>query len=264
MSEQEQEVEVQNAEQQDSPEDIARASRMGWVAKDQFRGDPNKWKPAKEFLERGEREIPILRERLHKMETEYAHMSNTLKRFNENHEKALATAREQAIAETKRQQAEAVALGDKDAFLAADRKLEELRREEQRPTQQQEPQQVTFTPEFLEWKAQNQWVESDPEMYQYALAQGAYLDRTKPHLKADTRAFLAEVRKRVEKEFPHKFGNPQRSAPSSVEGDSRAAPAKRGKYTYSDLPPEAKQACDRYVKQGLMNKETYLKHYFGE
>lgn len=263
MSEQEQEVEVQNNEPQDSPEDIERASRMGWVSKDQFRGDPNKWKPAKEFLERGEREIPILRERLHSMERVNSQLQADMRRFTENHEKALAAAREQAIAETKRQQAEAVALGDKDAFLAADRKLEELRREEQRPAPQQE-QQVTFTPEFLEWKAQNQWVESDPEMYQYALAQGAYLHQTKPHLKADTRAFLAEVRKRVEKEFPHKFGNPQRSAPSSVEGDSRAAPAKRGKYTYSDLPPEAKQACDRYVKQGLMNKETYLKHYFGE
>jgi hypothetical protein len=37
-----------------------------------------------------------------------------------------------------------------------------------------------------------------------------------------------------------------------------------GGKSYAALPDDAKKACDRFVKQGLMTKEQYIKDYFGE
>lgn len=45
-----------------SDEDRARA--LGWKDREEYRGDPRRWTPAKEFLDRGDRELPILREQL--------------------------------------------------------------------------------------------------------------------------------------------------------------------------------------------------------
>ena len=52
------------SEHVDSDEDVARARRMGWIPKDEYGGKPDNWRSAKDFIERGENEMPILRERL--------------------------------------------------------------------------------------------------------------------------------------------------------------------------------------------------------
>src|SRR5215469_11122131 len=43
------------------PTDAEREARnLGWVGKDEFKGDPSKWRPAEEFLDRGKRILPIV------------------------------------------------------------------------------------------------------------------------------------------------------------------------------------------------------------
>ena len=39
---------------------------------------------------------------------------------------------------------------------------------------------------------------------------------------------------------------------------------KTGKYSFNDLPPEAKQACMKFEKQKLLTREEYVRDYFGE
>jgi hypothetical protein len=53
----------EQAEAQDSPEDISEATGMGWVPKDKFRGNPDLWKPAAEFVRRGREILPIVQKR---------------------------------------------------------------------------------------------------------------------------------------------------------------------------------------------------------
>src|SRR6266481_6951950 len=36
------------------------AKSMGWVSKDEFQGDPEKWIPADQYVDRGEHLLPIL------------------------------------------------------------------------------------------------------------------------------------------------------------------------------------------------------------
>ncbi len=45
-----------------------RAYKMGWVPKDQFKGKPELWRPAEEFVERGETLIPFLNKKIRKLE----------------------------------------------------------------------------------------------------------------------------------------------------------------------------------------------------
>ena len=50
----------------------ARARRMGWYPKDEFHGRPDDWIPAEKFVDRSERELPILRENLRRFDTRAA------------------------------------------------------------------------------------------------------------------------------------------------------------------------------------------------
>src|SRR5580698_7384300 len=52
---------VSGAEETPRPnESEVEARRLGWVGKDEFKGDPDKWRPADEFLDRGRRILPIV------------------------------------------------------------------------------------------------------------------------------------------------------------------------------------------------------------
>jgi F0F1-type ATP synthase membrane subunit b/b' len=124
-----------------------RARRIGWVPKDEFRGDPEKWAPADEFLERGERTLPILLERNRKIDDKLGKaekdnktlreqieaMNGTLKEardtfveFRERTANVEQRAYQRARAELLAERDAAVAAADPAAFKAADAALTEL------------------------------------------------------------------------------------------------------------------------------------------
>ena len=82
-----------------------------------------------------------------------------------------------------------------------------------------------------------------------------------PSLKG--KPFLKEVERQLKEEFPHKFQNQRQNAPAAVHGGESKGGAKPNGKGYRDLPPEAKQMCDSFVKQGLLTKEQYVKDFFG-
>ena len=71
-------------------------------------------------------------------------------------------------------------------------------------------------------------------------------------------AQLAEVAKRMKAEFPHKFENANRRTPAAVEGST---PTRKPGKTRADLPPEARTAMDKWVKQGLLTEKQFLGDY---
>lgn len=247
----------QKAAQQTDVESKAR--RMGWVPRDEFRGDPAKWRPADAFVERGENEMPILKERLRHQDKQLADLQATVKQFAEYHSKTEQRAYERAVKELKARQIEAVSTGDTQAFMQIDDEIAALQKESAAAPKISVPDvNPDEHPVFKTWVSRNQWYANDKEMHAYADSIGAFLNQTKPHLVGDE--FFAEVTKKVKAEFPDKFENPRRSAAPAVEGSSQA-PRKGGK-GYSDLPGEAKAACDRFLKQGLIkNREEFVSNY---
>ena len=60
--------------------------------------------------------------------------------------------------------------------------------------------------------------------------------------------------------FRSRFGKQKVNNPIDVGTGSTSRPAK-GKKSYESLPAEAKAACDKFVKQGLMTREEYVKEF---
>ena len=63
-----------------SEEVEVKARNMGWLEKDEFKGDPELWTDAAAFLERGENIMPILKERLDKMDKDLTEKTTQLEK----------------------------------------------------------------------------------------------------------------------------------------------------------------------------------------
>jgi small-conductance mechanosensitive channel len=233
-----------------------KARKMGWTPKEEFKGDPEKWRSAEEFVERGENMIPILRDTVKRQQKQLEELHKTMREFGEYHSKTEQRAYERAYQDLKARQIEAVAAGDSAAFVQIDNEIAELNKQasEKRAPEAGPP------PEYVEWESRNEWVKKDKKMLAYAEAQFEYLQRTETDMTYSE--VLDEVTKAVKKQFPDKFTNPKRESAPSVEGATPAA--KRGGKTYADLPKDAKDACDKFVSKYGIKREEYVKNYFEE
>lgn len=231
-----------------------KARKMGWTPKEEFKGDPEKWRSAEEFVERGENMVPILRDTVRKQERKIADLERNIAEIAVNATKSEQRAVQKALSELKARQIEAVAAGNTEAFVQIDQEIEDLHKQ----ALESQPKPKGPPPEYVEWEEKNTWVRNDPVMLAYAESQFEYLKRTKPGMLYSE--VLESVSKAVKKEFPDKFSNPRRESAPSVEG-STPSPKKGGK-TYADLPKEAKEACDRFVERYKVKREDYVKQYF--
>lgn len=246
-----------DAKQDDKNTEIEdKARKMGWTPKEEFRGDPEKWRDAAEFVERGENMIPIMKATVKKQEQKISDLEKTIKEFADYHSKTEQRAYERAFRELKEKQIQAVAAGDAQTFVKVDAEIEDLRKQASEvPTIK--PQNNAVDPVYEEWASRNKWIE-DKTLEKEAEAQAIYL-RERGNTKTGTE-FLDAVKERVKREFPEKFENPRRNAAPAVEGSTTTQ--RKGGKTYSDMPPEVRAACDRFVAQKLLTKEAYVKQYF--
>lgn len=236
-----------------APEVEEKARKMGWTPKEEFRGDPDKWRGAAEFVERGENMLPIVRKTVEKQEREIADLKKSIKEFSEYHTKTEQRAYERALKDLKTKQIEAVAAADTATFVEIDKEIAELNKDIS-----VKPKASDEHPDYKPWLEKNKWAEDDTELAAYAEGQAVYL--RKKGVKVEGAEFLDMVAERVKKEFPDKFSNPRRNSAPSVEGATNLAKRGGGR-TYADLPAEARAACDRAVKNYGIKKEDYVKNY---
>jgi len=240
-----------------------KAAKMGWTDKASFKGDPEKWRPAEEFIERGETMMPILKAQVKRQDREIAELKQSMKQFGEYHTKTEARAYENALNTLRQQRAEAIAAGDGATFDKVDEAIGVLRKD---MGERQAPQQKSGDddPVYKEWESRNKWVQ-DPVMYNQSMAAAKFLREMGDTSKDDE--FLDKVKEEVRKRNPDKFENPRRSAVASVEG---GVPTQRtGGKNYASLPADAKAACDRMAKNGFAGdakaqaefKAEFVKNY---
>lgn len=235
------------------------ARRLGWVPKEEFKGDPDKHRSAEEFLERGKTILPILQrdnKRLH----------DTVSRF----EKELKETREAAagVEELVRKQAERehkkalrdlerrldAAIETADVTQARQIRAEITELQTGEPAPKREPKPVgeadkpAVDPEIQSWIDENDWFNKSAALRSYMSEEFGELEKRNPG--ASKAEILAEAKRRTVDKFPEKFGvNTKREIAPSVAAPSGDAPRTRktGR-TYDDLPAEAKKACDKFVK----------------
>jgi len=248
------------------------AGRHGWVAKEFYKGDPAKWKPAQEYLDAGLRYNKNIKAELEDLKTKYAHLEKTGQAFAKYHEEAMARKDQElkdAITETTRKLREAVRDGDDNLADTLEARKELLQEEraalkKQEPATPAEPAAVQMpsevNPVVKDWiEDGNEWFNTDPELRNYALEVGKQL-RAQGE-KAMGRKMLDLVAAQVREDFPRRFKKQQTSRQSQVE-TSDTTGASGSAYSVHDLPAEDLALMKEFIAKGWTTKEKFLRNYF--
>jgi len=251
--------------------DVEREARnLGWVGKEEFRGDPGKWRPAEEFLDRGKRILPIvlkdnerLQRNLDRVKDELKEIRQSTKEIVEFHTQAAKREYERGRREIEAKIEAATANADTNAVRAEMQNLDALNKQHipaapKTETTQTKPQ---VDPEMAAWIEKETWFNRDRALNGFAIDVYEQIQREKPGL--TTAETLAETKKRTVDKFPEKFGiNPARDGVVAVGTPTGGTSGRKKGKTYDDLPADAKAACDRYVKNiPNYSRDKYVKDY---
>lgn len=238
-----------------------RARAQGWVPKEEFKGDQARWRPAEEFVKRGEEIASFRPEVVRKLEAKVAGLERQIDRNAEFYTKQQERAYQRALDQVRKDMEAAVETGDKDAFKAAQKQEDALRKEvaDAKPQKDAAPQVDDGTREWLE---ENTWFDAPAigqkgnkraTAYALAVAQEAEEEGLKGA------ALYSRVTKEVKERFPDLFENPSRRQPSPVEGADAGRPrAANGKgRTAADLPAEARRIMKETVERMQKKNPKY-------
>ena len=261
-----------------SPDDIEKAKGMGYKDPAEWKGKPppRGFIKAKEYLERAETVIPIMRSENKKLKDEVAEARAELKAFKEETKTTVAKMAQMSKVALDRQRSHledkysaaieaATEVGDKDQvrkLRAAERedlaKFDEAAEVKEDKTEDAKKSVNAALPKEMQdtiggWIAENAWYSKDAEMQMVANRFHGQLLDDKPGLTLAEN--LEETRKYIAKRYPEKFkaeddegadDPPPRG--SRVEGGSRVAGGAGGT-KYSKLPADAKAQCDKFIKE---------------
>ena len=260
-----------------SPEVQHEAESQGWVPKERFRGNESDWVDADTFVKRGREILPILRKNNENLVKDLQATKDELRQFREAAEEFKKFQRESyerkaqeyesRIQEIKESRAQAISDGDGQKVNALDDALDQAKENFKEAKQSvkdvvsakdPEPTPEAIDPGLQAWLDRNSWFGQDKRLTGMVNGIGESLRLEFPLLKGQ--AFLDKLDEVLAEEFPSKFGGKKQSPSSRVESGSGRAGRSGGSnaQSYDNLPPEAKSACDRFVKQKLMTREQYV------
>ena len=276
MSE-EQVVETQQ-EAPEGPQYESEARAQGWVAQDEFRGSESDWVDAETFVRRGKEIMPILRKNNEKLLKELGEAKKIAEEAREAAKEFREYQKEQferktkdlesQLEQLKQAKREAITQGDGDRAIAIDDAMDDLKEQlieakqylKAAEDKAKEVPQVTADPSLNEWMEHNDWFGKDTRLTGVANGLGVELRRENPNLQGKN--FLDKLDEELAAMLPEKFGKKRVQNPMEGSPNGTARPSSgSGKKSYNNLPPEAKAACDKFVKQGLMTKEAYVAEY---
>jgi protein-tyrosine-phosphatase len=221
------------------------ALSSGWVPKESFKGDPDKWVDAAEFIRRGE-----LFSKIDHQNREIKELRRTMEALAQHHQNVSEVEYQRALTTLKAQKKAALEEGDADLVIAVDEQLDAVKEMRRNAPVVEVPKAEPSPQEFVAWQAQNPWYESDEDMRDFADAIGFQL-----HNKGlPPNEVLAKVTEKVRKNFPAKFTNPRQARPSPVEGSS----AKSSSSSSFSLTPEERKVMNTFVRQKVMTEEQYI------
>jgi hypothetical protein len=287
----------QTTEQTDAadPKVEAEAREMGWIPQDKFKGDPALWRPADEYVKRGRELMPLVQAENRRLKKEMdalrSETKETIANLGRMSKVALDRQRDQLVAQYDAQKEKAVELGDKRAYETAkkaeatalkdfDKAAAEAGGEKDKPKTADQPGGSKLPARdqaaMDEWLEDNAWFTTSRVLR--VAADDAY-DEVKKEMPAASMAeVLAEVRSRVEAEYPQKFGKkPTASSAPKVEGGGNRGGGGNGR-TWDKLPADVKAIADDMIKgDGLFlekgekaathlgaARERYAKEYLKE
>jgi hypothetical protein len=230
----------------------AEAKEQGWAPEEEWRGKPEDFKSAEQFIKDGENIPAILKSKVEKLEGRVEQLLDSNKKFNEMSQRTLKKEREEkekAIAQLEDVRKQAITEGDGEAFDRADKQINELREDIQ-------PQTTEIDPVAKKWLDSNPWYETNDKLAVHA---DGLADRLVA--KGYTgQAYFDELTRQVHEAFPEEFGNKNRSKPSSVESATPSSPS--SKHTFDSLPADAKEAYAQFKRDiPGFTKDQFVEQY---
>lgn len=281
-------------------EQIAKAKEMGWIGRDRFNGDPAEFIDADEFVSRGEKLLPILKANNRKLAGEVRDLRGTVNKQGEQLQQAISALSEfqkqgaqsrldRLKAEKQRTLAEktaAIQAEDAAGQTQADDRLQQLQGEIQEaekavgtanPTNRQpnaQPNAAANQAAYTAWLGQNPWYGTDARKTRYAngVAQELRADSANAGLVGE--AFYQKVNEEIAREFPVKrqVGKTEPGGNGSGNSGGGSGGGSDNGQDYSDLPADAKAACDQQSKNTRMvgkgklyeTVDAYRQHYVNQ
>jgi hypothetical protein len=222
------------------------AVQQGWVPKDQWKGDPEDWTPAKQYLKYGEVEAELKKDFYSNVkEDAKKEVLDALKRAKRD---ALAKEDYEELAKIDAQM-DVVQEGMERSFKKGDQSFKDV--EADKP--------VEPIPEFFEWHKENKWYklpdarEGVDEMSEFAdeIAIG-YCQRNPGVPAAKVYDYVTQ---RMKKAYPEAYSNPARKQPPAVDDGGGEKVSGKAKDTIK-LTAEEKAAADNFG----MTYEKYAEH----
>lgn len=214
------------------------AGEMGWSPKDKWKGDPDDWRDADEFLRRTPQMVKALKKQ---METANRIATDRIEKI-----------RAKAVEEAEARLAAAVETGDVDAAAEA---VAERDRASQKPDK-----------EVIAFAARNDWFNTNQVATQLAIAKAGEIANTGGTVSAQLEAAEKEVRKRFPELFEDEPEVKPSKAPPSVQGGAQrsAAPVAREK-GWNDLPRAIQAAATpKFLKSMDLSQAEYAQSWFKE
>lgn len=226
------------------------AMELGWKPKEEYHGDPGRWRSAETFLALDE---PL--KRIEQQSKELKAVRAALEAFKDHHTKVKETEYNRALKSLQDARRKAMIEGDTETALALEEKVDEVKAEKEaviaegkRPVPQV---QEGYNPEFQAWVNRNGWYESNKAMR--AAADKIGLDLHNEGKSPSEVLKLVEME--IKKEFPHKFTNERGQRPAAVESSVRSG--KTGNDSFS-MDESEREIMRKIVRSGVMTEKEYI------
>lgn len=238
------------------------AREQGWVSREEWvesGRDESEWRPAKEFVERGE-----LYRSIHQTKRELKQTQAALSALQRHHQFVFEKAHAKALQELKQAKREAIRNEDMEALAQIEDRIEQTQTDfqEQRAAQAKAAQAAAAAaqpasgpPEFQMWQSRNPWYATDGELREFADATGMIYANKNPGV--DPITVLKHVEKTVRARFPEKFGTQKTAAPNPTASVDRQRTRGPSKADDQELDDMERQVMQTLVKSGVMTEAEY-------
>ncbi len=273
----EQEVDTTGA-----PDLEERAREMGWMPKEEYKGNPDNWRSAEDFVEKGKHLLPLISANNKKLRQELLTRDKdiaTLKQAVETSQKAIKALQktytestklqvEQARKELRDQLKAAKEIGDVDAELLLIDKLDDLKQavKEQKDEDTSATEVTTLDPAFVQWQSENPWFGNTTDAKDNSRTQALVKVGEELRSSGDRstgRTFMDKCVRELERQEAG-----AKKILSKVEGSSGAGHRSSGSGGFLSLPKEAQDACHEdtrsFVGPGKMFKtvKEWENHFY--
>lgn len=222
------------------------ASEMGWVPKEEFRGDPDEWKDAPDFIRAGKDINRSIGKQLRSMQDQ-------LERVTRTSSQIMADKLAERDAYWADMQAKAVEDNDQAAVDRIVSKRIELR--------QQQPADTGPPPETRDFIERNKaWFGVD----RLATLRAEEITEKLAKKGIPPAEQLADAERIVRKEFPELFKAPAKPPAATQTAQSRNATTSSRKKGFADMPAESQALARQYQKEHGVKLETFAESYWAD